>query len=223
MKKKDVFKRYSVFVIGLYFLAAGIVLIIRSALGTTPISSINYVLSLNSPLSLGTCTFIINMILILGQFWLIRKNKTRQDIIEILLQMPFSFLFSTFIDFNMMMTSELRPTNYGMSIALLLTGCLVQSIGVVLELKPKVAMMSAEAFVKYASRHYNKEFGKFKVYFDVTLVTLAVILSLLLTQGVQGVREGSLIAACITGYIVSFLNQKIMTRKTLHKLLPVLK
>ena len=151
------------------------------------------------------------------------NNKTRQDIIEILLQMPFSFLFSTFIDFNMMMTSELRPTNYGMSIALLLTGCLVQSIGVVLELKPKVAMMSAEAFVKYASRRYNKEFGKFKVYFDVTLVTLAVILSLLLTQGVQGVREGSLIAACITGYIVSFLNQKIMTRKTLHKLLPVLK
>ena len=35
--------------------------------------------------------------------------------------------------------------------------------------------------------------------------------------------EGSLIAACITGYIVSFLNQKIMTRKTLHRLLPVWK
>ena len=194
---KEIFKRYLVFVIGLYFLAAGIVLIIRSALGTTPISSINYVLSLNSPLSLGTCTFIINMVLILGQFWLIRKN--------------------------MMLTSELHPANYGMSIALLLTGCMVQSIGVVLELKPKVAMMSAEAFVKYASRHYNKEFGKFKVYFDITLVTLAVVLSLLLTQGIQGVREGSLIAACITGYIVSFLNQKIMTRKTLHRLLPVWK
>ena len=165
---KEIFKRYLVFVIGLYFLAAGIVLIIRSALGTTPISSINYVLSLNSPLSLGTCTFIINMVLILGQFWLIRKNRTRQDIIEILLQLPFSFIFSAFIDFNMMLTSELHPANYGMSIALLLTGCMVQSIGVVLELKPKVAMMSAEAFVKYASRHYNKEFGKFKVYFDET-------------------------------------------------------
>lgn len=104
------------------------------------------------------------MVLILGQFWLIRKNRTRQDIIEILLQLPFSFIFSAFIDFNMMLTSELHPANYGMSIALLLTGCMVQSIGVVLELKPKVAMMSAEAFVKYASRHYNKEFGKFKVY-----------------------------------------------------------
>ena len=34
MGMKDVFKRYLVFVIGLYFLAAGIVLIVRSALGT---------------------------------------------------------------------------------------------------------------------------------------------------------------------------------------------
>ena len=220
MGMKDVFKRYLVFVIGLYFLAAGIVLIVRSALGTTPISSINYVLSLNSPLSLGTCTFLINMLLILGQFWIIRKNKTRQDTIEILLQLPFSFIFSAFIDFNMALTSNLHPDNYGISIALLLTGCMIQSIGVVLELKPKVAMMSAEAFVKYASRRYNKKFGKFKVCFDVTL---AVILSLLLSQCIEGVREGSLIAACITGYIVSFLNQKIMTRKTLYKLLPVLK
>ena len=46
-----------------------------------------------------------------------------------------------------------------------LQDALVQSIGVVLELKPRVAMMSAEAFVKYASRHYNKEFGKFQSLF----------------------------------------------------------
>ena len=96
-------------------------------------------------------------------------------------------------------------------------------IALFLKVRPKVAMMSAEAFVKYASRRYHKEFGKFKVYFDITLVTLAVVLSLLFTQCIEGVREGSLIAACITGYIVSFLNRKIMTRKTLHKLLPILK
>ncbi len=180
-------------------------------------------LSLNTPLSLGTWTFIVNVLLILGQFWLIRKDRSRQDTIEILLQIPFSCIFSAFIDFNMALTSNLHPSGYGMSMALLLTGCLIQSIGVVLEIKPKVAMMSAEAFVKYASRCYNKEFGKFKVYFDVTLVTLAVLISLMFTQGIEGIREGSLIAACITGYIVSFLNQKIMTKKTLYKILPGLK
>lgn len=86
---KDIFRRYMVFVAGLYFLAAGVVIIVRSTLGTTPISSVNYVVSLNTPLTLGICTFIINMILIAGQLWLVRDRRTRRDIIEIMLQIPF--------------------------------------------------------------------------------------------------------------------------------------
>ena len=147
MELKTILKRYPVFILGLYFLSLGIVLIVRSALGTTPISSINYVLSINSALSLGTWTFLFNLLLIAGQFWLIRDRYSRRDILEILLQIPFSFLFAAFIDFNMMFTGQLHPGSYGLSVALLLTGCVVQSIGVVLEIKPRVAMMSAEAFV----------------------------------------------------------------------------
>ncbi len=103
--------RYLMFVFGLYFLSAGVVLIVRSALGTTPISSVNYVMSLNSPLSLGVCTFLINMLLIVGQFWLIRERRSRQDTVEILLQIPFSFLFAAFIDLNMALTRGLVPAN----------------------------------------------------------------------------------------------------------------
>ena len=51
---KKLLEKYLLFIIGLYFLATGIVLILRSTLGTTPISSINYVLSLNTSFSLGT-------------------------------------------------------------------------------------------------------------------------------------------------------------------------
>ncbi len=210
----SLFKRYSVFVLGLYFLSLGIVLIVCSSLGTTPISSVN----LNTPLSLGTCTFLINMLLILGQFWLIRGNNTRRDTVEILLQIPFSFIFAAFIDINMMLASVLRPTSYLLAIALLLVGCVVQSVGVVLEIKPRVAMMSAEAFVKYASSRYHKEFGKFKIGFDITLVSLAVIISLAVTGRVEGVREGSVIAASITGIIVTFLNTRILTRRNMHRL-----
>ena len=220
---KKILEKYLVFVVGLYFLAVGIVLIVRSALGTTPISSVNYVLSLNTPLTLGAWTFIINVLLIMGQLWLVRKVGSRQDVIEILLQIPFSFIFSAFIDFNMIITTGLHPNDYLMSLALLIIGCVIQSIGVVLEIKPRVAMMSAEGFVKYASRYCNKEFGKFKVYFDITLVSLAVVISLMFTQRIEGIREGSFIAACITGYIVTFLNQKIMTRKMLHRLFPILR
>lgn len=220
MKIYDITKRYFIFIIGLYFLAAGIVLIVRSQLGTTPISSVNYVMSLNTPLSLGTCTFILNCILIAGQFLLIRKNGNRKDVVEIMLQIPFSFVFAAFIDFNMSLTSNLRPGNYFLMVFTLLIGCFIQAIGVVLELKPRVAMMSAEAFVKYTARCFNREFGKTKTYFDITLVLIAILLSLACKGIIEGVREGTVIAACITGYIVTFLNTHIITRDHLSHLLP---
>ena len=221
MEKDSLFKRYLVFIAGLYFLAMGITLIVHSSLGTTPISSMNYVLSLNTSLSLGTWTFIVNLLMIIIQLWLARgKYGTRKDTIEILLQIPFSFIFSAFIDLNMVLRN-LTPSNYGMALGILLAGCFIQSIGVVLEIKPKAAMMSAEGLVKYIARRCNKEFGNVKVYVDITLVSLAILISLAFTMRIEGVREGSVIAACITGYIVNFLNHKIMTRKMLYRLIPV--
>ncbi|MDE7124991.1 MAG: hypothetical protein K2O12_00720, partial [Muribaculaceae bacterium] len=211
----EVIKRYSVFVLGLYFLSLGVVMIISSSLGSTPISSVNYVVSLNSPLSLGTCTFIINMLLIAGQLLLIRGRSTKKDYVEIMLQVPFSFVFGAFIDINMYLASGVHPSNYLMAICLLLAGCVVQAVGVVLEIKPRVAMMSAEAFVKYAADRYDKEFGRFKVGFDVILVTIAVITSIALSGTVEGVREGSVVAATLTGVLVTYINSRIITRRNL--------
>ncbi|MDE6755869.1 MAG: hypothetical protein K2J66_01865 [Muribaculaceae bacterium] len=219
MKNNCLLTRYAIFVIGLFFLSAGVALIVRSSLGTTPISSVNYVVSINTPLTLGICTFIINMLLIAGQFLILGSRRSRRDTIEILLQIPFSFLFGAFIDLNMWLTSSLHPSGYMMAIGILLVGCLVQSIGVVFEIKPKVAMMSAEAFVMYASRRWQKPFGKLKVAFDISLVTSAVLLSLLLSHRIEGIREGSIIAASLTGFIVTFLARHIITRHNLNRIL----
>ena len=152
MEKESLLKRYLIFIVGLYFLALGITLIVHSTLGTTPISSMNYVLSINTSFSLGTWTFVVNLIMILIQLWLTQgRYGTRKDTIEILLQIPFSFIFSAFIDLNMWFIQNLVPANYGMAMGILLVGCLIQSVGVVLEIKPRVAMMSAEGLVKYLS------------------------------------------------------------------------
>lgn len=215
---KKIFARYFIFAVGLYLLSLGIVLIIRSALGTTPISSLNYVLSLNTSLSLGTCTFMLNMILIAGQFWLTRGMYSRKKVIEILLQLPFSFVFGAFIDCNMYLCNGITPNSYFASIMLLLVGCVVQATAVVLEIKPNVVMMSAEAFVKYASDRYGKEFGKIKRKFDIVLVVLAVLTSLAMSKHIQGVREGTVISALITGTIVTFISQKLLTQRNYERI-----
>ncbi len=52
-----------------------------------------------------------------------------------------------------------------------------------------------------------------KVCFDVLLVSMAVAVSLMFTHSIEGVREGSVIAACLTGYMVTFLNTRVITRR----------
>lgn len=179
----------------------------------------NYVVTLHTPISLGTATFLINVLLIIGQFWLIRAGHgTRKDRVEILLQLPFSLLFAIFIDLNMALAGSIEPTSYPMALALLGAGCISQAVGVVLELKPNVAIMSAEGFVKYAARRYNKDFGRLKVIFDVTLVSSALLLGLACSGHIEGVREGTVIAALSTGFIVSFLSRHIFTRANLNRL-----
>lgn len=220
---KSLLLRYAVFIAGLYFLAMGVALIVRSSLGVTPISSINYVVSLHAPVTLGMATFGINVVLIIGQLLLLKGIGTRRERMEVMMQIPFSVIFSTFIDLNMALTAPLAPPSYLWALGCLLLGCTVQGIGVVLELKPNVVIMSAEGFVKFASRRFGKEFGRLKVTFDVTLITLATLLSLIWSGHVEGVREGSVIAALLTGYIVTFLSRHIFTRRMARRLIPALR
>lgn len=211
--------RYLTFITGLYFLSLGVVFIVASSLGTTPISSVNYVVTLHTPITLGTATFLINVLLIAGQFWLIRSGHgSRKDRIEILLQIPFSLIFGIFIDLNMALVGSTEPTSYPVALAMLGVGCLSQAVGVVLELKPNVAIMSAEGFVKYAARRYNKDFGRLKVIFDVVLVSSALLLGIACSGHIEGIREGTVIAALSTGFIVSFLSRHVFTRAVLRRL-----
>ena len=50
-------KRYLLFLVGLFINALGVSLITKASLGTSPISSIPYVLSLNSVFSLFYCRY----------------------------------------------------------------------------------------------------------------------------------------------------------------------
>ncbi|MBP9983190.1 MAG: hypothetical protein KBF05_07585, partial [Prevotella sp.] len=72
--------------------------------------------------------------------------------------------------------------------------------------------------VKYASDRYDKEFGNIKRKFDIVLVILAVVISLVMSKHIQGVREGTVIAALITGTAVTFISKKLLTRRYYYRI-----
>lgn len=190
-------KRYTVFLIGLFINSLGVSLITKSSLGTSPISSIPYVLSLNFPFTLGQFTIAFSLLLIVLQLIILRRNFKAEH----LLQIPISILFGYFIDLTMVMLFFVNPQTYIASLAYLLIGCVILGFGVYTEVLANVAMLPGESFVRAVSSTWKTEFGSTKVAFDVSLTVIAAVLSLLFAHRLDGVREGTIIAALLVGFI----------------------
>lgn len=191
------FKRYIVFLIGLFVNSLGVSLITKADLETSPISSIPYVLSLNFPMTLGQFTIFFSLFLILLQFLILRKNFKAEH----LLQIPISILFGYFIDLTMILLEFVTPHQYAAKIIYLLIGCIILGFGVYIEVLANVAMLPGESFVRAVSSTWNTEFGTTKVCFDVSMTVIAAALSFLFIYHLDGVREGTIIAALLVGFL----------------------
>lgn len=198
-------KRYLVFLVGLFINALGVSLITLADLGTSPISSIPYVLSLNFSMTLGEFTIIFSMLLIVLQLIILRKNFKPEHF----LQIPISVLFGYFIDMTMAMMYFVDPQTYPGKLIALLAGCVILGFGVYLEVAANVAMLPGESFVRAVSSTWKTEFGTTKVAFDVSMTVIAAVLSFLLAFQLDGVREGTVIAALLVGLIARAFGRMI--------------
>ena len=201
MKKKEALRRYSVCGLGILASSAGIALLTKSGLGTSQISSLPYVASFVFPVSFGAATFAMNAFFVLVQLALLRRAFGKCE----LLQIPLTFLFSVSIDLMMFLCAPLAPTLYALKIALCLAGSAFVALGISLQIVSAVAILPGDGIVRVISRKTNRNFGTIKTVFDLTLVALAIILSLVALHKLVGIREGTIIAALIVGTIVRFI------------------
>lgn len=199
MKKERLPLRIILFILGTAFNAFGITLITKAYLGTSPISSLPFVLSLGLPPSFGTLTFVFNMIFFTGQIVILKKNFAKIQF----LQIPVTIVFSTLIDLFMSFFVQFKPCNYLYSILLLILGCMVMAFGIKLTITADLIMTPGNAFVNALSGQLHKNYGTVEIYFDTVLTILAVIASFVLFGKFRGVREGTIISAFLIG---SFIN-----------------
>ena len=198
-------KRYLLFMVGLFINALGVSLVTKASLGTSPISSIPYVLSLNFPLTLGNFTILFSIFLILLQLLILRKNFKWENI----LQIPVSIAFGYFIDLTMYLFFWVDPQNYGIKILALLAGCIVLGFGVYMEVLADVVMLPGESFVRAIVQTWNTNFGTTKILFDSSMTVIAGVLSFLFFGKLNGVREGTIIAALLVGFIARLFGKHL--------------
>ena len=200
----ETLKRYLIFLVGLFVNSLGVSLITKANLGTSPISSIPYVLSLNFPFTLGNFTIFFSIFLIVLQLIILRKNFK----LEHILQIPVSIIFGYFIDLTMILFSWVNPEAYIMKIVYLLIGCLILGVGVYMEVLADVVMLPGESFVRAIVLTWKTNFGTTKICFDVSMSVIAAVLSFVFAGRLAGVREGTVIAALLVGFIARLLGKK---------------
>ena len=198
-------KRYLIFLVGLFVNSLGVSLITKANLGTSPISSIPYVLSLNFPFTLGSFTIFFSIFLIVLQLIILRKNFK----LEHILQIPVSIIFGYFIDLTMILFSWVNPEAYIMKIVYLLIGCLILGVGVYMEVLADVVMLPGESFVRAIVLTWKTNFGTTKICFDVSMSVTAAVLSFVFAGRLAGVREGTVIAALLVGFIARLIGKKL--------------
>lgn len=211
MTKRDILKKYLLFLIGLFISSFGVSFITKAELGTSPISSIPYVLSLGFPLTLGNFTIIFNIMLVLLQILILGKDFKKTDLLQVIV----AFLFGYFIDWTMLLLDWLHPVFYLTKVFFLFIGCLILALGVYFEVYANVIMLPGESFVRAVTLRWNTDFGNTKVCFDATMTIIAATISLILFHSLKGVREGTVIAALVVGIIAKMygkLFQKIAER-----------
>lgn len=207
MTKKELAKRYILLIFGLFLSALGVAFTKHGELGVSPISSVPNVLSYKYTFfTLGIWLILWNCILIVGQIIILRKKF---QMIQ-LLQIPLSFLFGYFTDFNLWCVSTIPVEHYPIRLLMVFIGIVILGLGISLAVIANVLMNSGEAFVKAVSDTIHKEFGNVKIAFDLFCVGLAVILSLFFFDfSIVGTREGTVLSAVFTGFVVKFFSKRL--------------
>lgn len=196
-------KRIIFLCLGLTIMAFGVVFSIKAALGTSPISSVPYVTSTISGLSVGTTTIIMNFMFVLIQIAILRK---KYDWFQ-LLQFPAAIVFGTMIDVAEYLLKPVAFSNYLEQWLLCVVGVFLVALGVSAEVMANLVTTAGEGIVLAICQVAPVKFSNMKVAFDVTLVCISIALSFIFLGHLDGVREGTIAAAVFVGLITKQTNK----------------
>ena len=213
---KQVIKNYALFLIGLFIASMGVALSAKAGLGTSPVASVPYSVSLvNHTLTFGWWLNMWSVLQIAVQIALLRKKCKP---VEIIIQTVLAFVYGYLTDFSCKLISGLQANTYIMQFALMILSCFVLGFGIWIQFKGGVAMLPGEAMNRAISEVTGKKYENIKIFFDVLYIIVAAAICFIFIGKLEGVREGSIIAAVLIGNIIKLYNSLYnkLTRKNLQ-------
>lgn len=197
-------KTCMIYCIGLFILALGVCFSVKSNLGVSPVSSVPYVISLITTSELGFITAIVLNFYVVLQLFILRRDFGLKHVLQVLC----GSLFGVFVTLANGICTFDSPDFYPLQVLYLIISIFLVAVGLMFYLAADLIPQPAEGIIITIASKINKEFSRVKVWFDCTAVMLALTLSFIFMGTVQGVREGTIIAAVSIGKIAGILSRK---------------
>lgn len=197
----------------LFVMTAGVALCVRSALGSSVISTIPFVMTeagdagMVPRWTIGQYTYMMNFVLVMIQILVLRRRFEPVQLFQLII----GFLFGWLLDINMSLTEWFTDTTLTEQITAQLAGCTVLGIGIAFEIRCGSVTMPGEGLPVALTRVTKLAFPKAKIYVDLSLVGIAVVLG----YGFFGrwmlnvVGPGTLFAMIYVGLVVKFVSPRI--------------
>ncbi len=197
-------KRVFIYCLGLFLMALGVSISVKSDLGVSPVNSIPYVVSLITGVDQGVCVTVIFCGFIGLQFLILLKNFKMKSLLQIIASTAFGYFVTTT---NKMSVGVPPCGNYPMRLVYLAISMVLVAIGVALYLKPNLIPLPGEGVMQALVDRFGIKFPNAKTGFDTTMVVVSALLSLIVFHRLSGVREGTIIAAIGIGQMMKVWNR----------------
>lgn len=196
-------KKIGLYVLGLFILAFGVSISVKSNLGVSPVSSLAYVLSLIFPVKMGYFTMAVFITFIFVQFLVLKKDFKVISSLQVLC----SIIFGYFVNFsNALLLPMAIPQNLFIRLFLAFLSAVVCGMGIFLYVGARVMPLPAEGLTEALSIKLKKPFSEVKVGLDLFMLLLSVLFSLIFLGGIEGIGLGTLISALLIGRFVGIFS-----------------
>lgn len=228
--KKPIFYRVLFYAIGLLVLALGLTLNTKTGLGVSPIISVAYSAATifdhnfgNMTLALYSLFVVIELILHIirdrrytkksgGALAHAGKKDLKLILLMDILQLPLSLVFTRFLN----VFSDLIPNLYSdgaasagelaVRIIVLIIAIILTGIGAAMSLNMRIIPNPGDGIVQAIADTIHKSVGFTKNCFDLTNITITIILSFVFAGHLVGVGIGTVLAMIGVGRTIAVFN-----------------
>ena len=197
--------RILVYCLGLLLLAFGVAISVNSDLGVSPVNSLPYVISQIIHVQLGTCVTAVFCSYIALQVLILRREFQLVNLLQIL----FSTLFGYFVDFAKWAIGDFALPGYVGRLGMLAASIILIALGILLYMDAQLVPMPMEGLTAAIAKKLGKPFPTMKTIVDCIVVGTGIVLCFVFLGRLDGIREGTVITAVVTGKIIALLRKPL--------------